>query len=110
MTISENVTEFAGYVVEDYDTKIGLLRTQAVAYRLRLEYDESEAGQSIVDRFVQLLADPAAPMLEALVIGAWAHQPDSGSGPIVAAIAESRDRLPKLRALFIGDITFEQWE
>jgi len=110
MTVAENAVEFAGYPVEDYDPKKGIMRPQSAAYRLRLDYDESEAGESIVDRFDQLLADPAAPLLEALVIGSWTFEPDHSSEEIVEAIAAARDRLSKLWAIFIGDITFEEWE
>ncbi|MFE4518520.1 STM4015 family protein, partial [Kitasatospora sp. NPDC056783] len=48
--------------------------------------------------------------VSALVIGRWSpDEPDSFRGPMEAIIAAA-GRLPALRALFVGDITFEECE
>src|SRR5262249_22555836 len=49
--------------------------------------------------------------LEALVIGAW-HGDDSSSSSefIIDALVERKDRFAGLKALFLGDITYEENE
>jgi uncharacterized protein (TIGR02996 family) len=74
----------------------------AAAYRVdREDYDED-----IVPHLESLLADPAVGLLQALVIGCWGEESDTSSDAVVAALMAARDRLPSLRALFLGDIPF----
>jgi hypothetical protein len=110
MTIAQNLTEFVRFPVEDYDGKTGILHPQSSACRVKLTYAEVDTGATILDRFQKMLADPAAPFLQALVIGAWASEVDTSSEEIVQAIAAASGRLSDLWALFIGDITFEESE
>jgi predicted DNA-binding WGR domain protein len=80
----------------------------AAAYRVdTVDYEDD--GLARIEAF---LADPAACLVRALVVGAcWGTEDvDEGSGPIVAALVKARDRLPNLRALFLGDVTYDQCE
>lgn len=111
MAIYENVEEFAGRPVQDWDAETGIADPVGVAYRLSLSYDEAEEGDDIETKVAAFLADPAAPKVEALVIGTWITDDSSApSTPIVEALAAARDRLAALRFLFFGDITSEQNE
>ncbi|MBY0228578.1 MAG: STM4015 family protein [Gemmataceae bacterium] len=79
----------------------------AAAYRVECEgYDEEPA----LPRLRSLLDDPAAGLVQALVIGWWGPESDSDSDEIVAAMIEARDRLPNLRAVFLGDIPYSDNE
>jgi uncharacterized protein (TIGR02996 family) len=72
-----------------------------VAYRVDWQDDRGH----LVPYFKSLLADPAAGLVQALVIGSWGEESDASSSGVVKALIAARDRLPNLRALFLGDIT-----
>lgn len=112
MAISEHVVEFAGLPVSDYDPEAGITEPATRAQRLALDYDATDAGATFEGLFEQFLSDPGAREVGALVVGDWgaAYSADNSSAPIVAALAAARDRLPALRALFLGDITDEEAE
>jgi predicted DNA-binding WGR domain protein len=80
-----------------------------VAYRLRLDYDDFEAKSQLTDVLATFLADPAAASADALVLGCWSFEGDD-SAALVEALVAARDQLPNLRALFLGDITYEEQE
>ncbi|HEU5116703.1 MAG TPA: hypothetical protein VFT74_08530, partial [Isosphaeraceae bacterium] len=81
------------------------------AYRLVLDYDDAERGVTFESLWNEFLKDPACGQVVALVIGSW-NQLDSDitSESIIAALAASSDRLPNLKSLFIGDITYDECE
>lgn len=136
MGIYEHLTEFAGLPVVEWDPVAGPALTAGAAYRLTLSYGESQEGQRWTDRLAGVLssllgrrpaeapapqgrkwsdklaaltADPAADQVTGLVAGSW-EMGDSDSQPVVEALVAARDRLPALRALFLGDITQEENE
>jgi predicted DNA-binding WGR domain protein len=80
-----------------------------VAYRLRIDYDDFEAKKGVTDILATFLTDPAAVAADALVIGCWSFEGDD-SAAIVEALVAARDQLPNLKALFLGDITYEEQE
>jgi hypothetical protein len=70
-----------------------------------------EEGKMFGDLFAQFVEDPGCSQVRALVIGDWGGAAQAeGSGPIVEAIVSARDSLPNLRALFLGEMTFEESE
>jgi hypothetical protein len=106
VAIYENLTQFAGKNVVDWEPGEPVVTKQV--YRLRIGYeDESTWG----DKFAAFLDDPGCAKVEALVIGDWGRTAEgNGSGPVVEAVAAARDRLAKLTALFLGDMTSEESE
>lgn len=76
-------------------------------YRLSLEYDDSRKMPDVIDEFLGRI-DPA--QLDALVIGMWSEPYEAGADSLIAKLAERAPDLPKLRALFIGDMTYEECE
>ena len=76
-------------------------RLSGVAVRVGVGWDDEV---SFADKLADLLDDPAAAGIEALVIGPWDGGME-GEGPdsVIEALVASRDRLPDLRALFFGD-------
>jgi hypothetical protein len=99
--------EFAGLPVVDYD-KHSDWKGASHAYRLREEYDDKV---SVAQRLESLLAQPGAAEIQALIIGTWSGSCEGGdSSEIVATVAASAARLPALKALFIGEMTYEECE
>jgi hypothetical protein len=112
MTINEHATEFAGKPVIEWEP--GTLHADPAfyAYRISFTYKESDRGQSWEEKFNAFLAVPGSRGVEALVVGLWGDPSEGslGSGATVAALATAADRLPSLRALFLGDIISEEFE
>ena len=92
---------FADYLSE-HDEQL-----PAAAYRVdRVSYDDD-----LVPHLESLLADPAAGLLQALVIGCWGGDDGSSdSDRVVDALIAARDRLTNFRALFLGDIPYHENE
>lgn len=111
MTIGEHLTQFEGLQVTDYAAGDAISAPTKAAYRLMLDYDAHDEGRTFVDLFSAFLADPASSQVEALIIGDWggAGQGEDSS-PIVEALVSARSKLPKLRALFLGEMVMEESE
>lgn len=80
------------------------------AVRLALDWEDYDSGQKWLDLFAAFLDESDTSDLEGLIVGPWDFESSERSDSIVEAIVASRERLPKLKALFIGDITSEENE
>lgn len=105
MTVSDYTEKFFGLPIVDYRYGDVVSRRDCV-YRLMQESYEAEESQAeVLDSFLAQV-DPQT--LEALVIGAWSEASSDGpQGYLEGLIAR---RLPALKALFVGDMTFEDSE
>jgi hypothetical protein len=67
---------------------------------------------SWADKFARFLEGPAAPQVIGIVVGDWTATVVGhvGAEPIIAALVAARDRLPNLKALFLGDLIREECE
>jgi hypothetical protein len=102
-----NLETFAGLPVVDFDAESPRNWTTAVP-RLRVEYDSDHTA---VDLLGELMATEGADRMPALVIGAWSGELyESTPTEILDALVSAADRLPNLRALFLGDIAQEENE
>lgn len=111
MSISEHVEEFAGLPVRGFVSGEGLTDPGGTAYRLVLDYDDAQRGATFDSLWNDFLDDPASGQVVALVFGNWNQiETDTGAEGIIAALAAAQDRLPALKALFIGDITSDECE
>lgn len=110
MSIHEHLTRFAGLPVRDFDPAEGIKNPTRGIYRVSLTWDEADQGESLTDRLAQFLEDPAVEKVPGLVIGSWSPDSSEDSAPIVEALVAARDKLPNLRALFLGDIVMEEQE
>jgi hypothetical protein len=112
--IAQHVDKFFGKRVKDYDPEEKIARPATTIYRLWLEdeYDASQRGEHLTDVLAQFLDDPGSAKVPGLVIGVWegVQSDQAGAERIVAALVAARERLPALRALFLGDITQEECE
>jgi hypothetical protein len=103
----EHRFSFAGKKVRDY-TGGALHDTDKLAFRVRQEYD---GNKKFFELFNELLEQPTAADLQALVIGMWdEEQFDVGSERIVEALVTAKDQLKNLNAIFLGDIVGEECE
>jgi len=103
--ISQNAGTFIGKRVVDYDPEKPARAD--VVYRFRSDWDNNE----VIPNLEQFLGTDAAAETAALIIGAW-HGDDPELTPegIIEVLVKSRDRLPMLAAIYIGDITSEENE
>jgi uncharacterized protein (TIGR02996 family) len=86
----------------DYLDEQGL-KPPAVAYRVG-----RDGRRDDLDAF---LADPYAGLVQALVLGfCFGEESDEPSEEVVEAVVSARERLPRLRSLFLGDITYHENE
>lgn len=130
MSIHEYIKEFAGYRVADWQVGDEVQTAPKMIYRISLSYDE-QAGKTTwtekfkqfigilkgddpilwADKFRLFLEDSNAHQVTGLVIGDWGLSDGfQDSTSVVAALVEARDRLPNLKAIFLGDITGEECE
>jgi hypothetical protein len=109
MTINDHVTSFANRNVETFDPEVGISDPVGTAYVLRVEWDEINVD--ITENLELLLQDPQANQLEALVIGPWTQQMyECSSSIVVNALVAAKDQLTSLKAVFLGDITYDESE
>ncbi|WP_054816218.1 STM4015 family protein [Nocardia arizonensis] len=115
MTIGDHLQEFGGlpaYTFPDAETEekkaVTLPAADAVAWRLSVEhYDGQETWGECFTRFLYAV-DTAN--VTALIVGTWKDVYDTGPDEVVEALCSAADRLPALRALFLGDIVMEECE
>ena len=107
MTINEHVTEFAGRPVVVFEPSAELRADPgAVAWRLTADYESStEDFARLVEEFLGKV-DPAS--IQALIIGQWGSAYEE-EAPVELLVGLA-PRLTGLRALFLGEMTFEECE
>lgn len=107
-----HVARFANREVQEFQVGQSLSNPQHTAYALRSDYDDENG---MTNGLNALLNAPEAEQIEALVFGMWDDGEgictgDSSSQGLVERLASLNDRLPNLKALLIGDITYEECE
>lgn len=105
----QHASVFASRPVEEFDPQRGL--TTAVGTAIALRYQDN-GSYDVSESLALLVEDPLAVKLEALVIGAWKDLVEGGddSSTVVNALVAVADRLPNLKAIFLGDILSEEYE
>ncbi|WP_435591200.1 STM4015 family protein [Nocardia sp. bgisy118] len=118
MTIGDHLQEFGGlpaFTFPDAETdakkkpkSVVLPEPDTVAWRLSVEtYDAKETW---VERFARLLGAVDTTKITALIVGTWDDVYGNGPDEVIEALCAAEDRLPALRALFLGDIVMEECE
>ncbi|MEW2076236.1 STM4015 family protein [Streptomyces sp. NPDC013433] len=80
----------------------------AVAWRIAAGvYGDEEGWVETFDRFCSAVDTTR---VRALIVGIWEDAYDSGPSDVIEALVAARDRLPALRAVFLGDIESEECE
>ncbi len=79
-----------------------------MAWRITTGFtDEDDGWEQTFERFCSAVDTTR---VRALIVGAWECVFDCGPDDVIEALLAARDRLPALRALFLGDIVFEECE
>jgi hypothetical protein len=107
VTINAPLTTFAGLPILAWDAEETPADPAAVAWRAEVEDFEAEPAE-FEAVFEQLLARVGDGGPAALVIGEWGSAYDRAFP--VDLLVRNAGRLSALRAVFIGDLTFEQCE
>ena len=104
MTIGDNLSEWCGYKVTDYDSK-ALVNLQNTAPRFRFDHD---SGTSPLANLKEL-HDVRGKEVESIVLGLpgeyWEENGEDFGG-IAEFLIEHRDGFPRLRSIFFGDFYF----
>lgn len=110
MTVNQNQDRFFGKPVVEFrmgDTIADPGSVRTTVYRLAQDYDSAESQRELLEAF---LSQVDTSSLDALVIGAWSEAHDESPQDYLDVLIERRDDLGALRALFVGDMTFEDCE
>lgn len=75
------------------------------------EWEQFEDGGKDAGTMVEdILADPETPELEEIVIGCWGESWDNSAQAIIDGLVENKDKLGKVKSLFVGDMDYEECE
>ncbi|MFE9096904.1 STM4015 family protein [Streptomyces sp. NPDC007264] len=111
MAIGSHLEELYGlpaFTFPGPDVTAELPEPGAVAWRVTVDMYECE--EEWEDAFARFCSAVDTTQVRALVVGAWTEAYDTAPTAVVEALLAARDRLPALRALFFGDIVFEECE
>ncbi|MBA3469194.1 MAG: STM4015 family protein [Herpetosiphonaceae bacterium] len=107
MAIYAHTRHFAGTSIANWEPEETVGDPIGTQARIGVSYDDADGAW--LDQLDALLSSPAAAETTALVFGMWSADGGDSAG-IVEALVAGRDRLPKLQAIFIGDILYEEQE
>jgi hypothetical protein len=103
-----NAEQFTNREVLEYNSKVGITDTVGKAYAIRCEYDDDE---DVIIRLEKLLENEKIEELEALIIGLWySDMVDENSSRLIKALVAAKSKLTNLKAIFLGDISPEEFE
>ncbi|MFF1421444.1 STM4015 family protein [Streptomyces sp. NPDC058220] len=111
MTISNHLQELYGLPAFDFpgaEATAELPAPASVAWRVSVDsYEAEEQWEEAFARFTDAVDTTE---VRALIVGSWSDAYESGPGEVISALVAASGRLPALRALFLGDITFDECE
>ncbi|MEU6669150.1 STM4015 family protein [Streptomyces sp. NPDC046727] len=111
MTLGDDPQAFHGLPVFTFpgpDSKKDLPEPEAVAWRVAtVVYEPDEEWEAVFARFLDTVDTTR---VRALIVGAWQDAYDSDPSTVIEALLAARDRLPALRAIFLGDMESEECE
>ena len=108
MSIESDKGFFAAKKIVNWEIGDKIENTAETAYRISVGYDDD---MSWADKFHKFLNDENSRQLEALVVGGWGEMSTgTASTEVVDAIVAASDRLPKLNAIFVAEVTYEECE
>lgn len=101
--IYSNAKTFAGKKVVDYDPS----NSDDVVFRFRSDWDNNVC----VEQLKKHIDSDRAGDTSAIVIGMWTEEMyETGPSEVLSLLVESKDALPNLKALYIGDVVSEENE
>jgi hypothetical protein len=106
MSVNEHLTRFAGVPVVEFGHDAEPVPGARVAWAVRTYHDGEPFGQ-IFDRFLETVDTTA---VTHLVFGYWGAGYETSSAVPLQMLVDAAARLPKLKAVFFGDIAAEEDE
>ncbi|WP_225823443.1 STM4015 family protein [Streptomyces naphthomycinicus] len=111
MTLGDNPHVFHGLPVYTFpgpDRQRDLPEPDAFAWRIATDvYEPDEQWEAAFARFLDAVDTTR---VRALIVGAWQEAYDTDPSTVLEALLAARDRLPALRAIFLGDMESEECE
>lgn len=107
MTISDHQSTFFGKPIVDYQKGKPIEALDTQVYRLAVEYDDKTTMAQLLGSFLDA-TDKSR--LDALAIGMWNDAYEQSCQEALDLLVARKDELTALKALFIGDITYEECE
>lgn len=112
MTIGTHLGELYGLPAHDFawadDKHEDLPEPEAVAWRIGVDAYESPTGWA--EAFARFTEAVDIGRVRALIVGSWKDPYEEGPEDVIAALLAHAERMPALRALFLGDIVGEECE
>lgn len=108
MTISDNAETFAGKRVIDYTPNAPVVHNPETVYRIHWDYDDGNV--SAHHMLTQFSAAADLSQLDALVLGNWTDAYEQSPESLLNLLIARAPQLPQLKALFVGDITYQECE
>jgi hypothetical protein len=107
MALSSHLETFLNKPVKNYSPDEAIDPDKFV-YRLRVDYDDADVTMAhLLDAFT---SDPKAGQVKELIIGQYNVEASEPIEEVVAKLVELKDVLKNLKALFLGDITYDECE
>lgn len=106
--IEDYTSQWQGIPVKIYDPETALECPNRI-YRIAFSWENEETG-GFKEQFAKYLADPACPETVGLSLGLDDESADSFYNSAVKNLLENKDKFPKLRWLFLGEMTQEDSE
>lgn len=111
MTISNLTSDFGGKPVVDWNPGDDFGDPGGTCYRIALTYEAMEEGEEWTDLFAKFFEKPAVSQVYGIVVGNWGEMcTGTEASFVVEALVNARDHLPGLKAIFLGDVTYEECE
>ncbi|MFK0256319.1 STM4015 family protein [Streptomyces sp. NPDC090445] len=113
MSYPRHLTASYGLPVFDFpqlgeEVKDPLPEADAVAWRISA--DTCHAPEYWPQAFARFTETVDITRVRSVIVGVWRHTVECGPEHIIATLLDARDRLPALRALFLGDMQFNECE
>lgn len=112
--IGDHLEGFGGLPAFDFFEPAPEPATAALPDAATVAWRISETGwegdRSWKETFTRFLDSVDTAAVTALIVGNWPEAYDSTADTVIETLIAARDRLPRLRAIFLGDITFEECE
>lgn len=107
MTVNSNLSTFLFKKVETWSPETGINATEGIVYRVNVEYDDESSISEKLNAFAQ---DPKAAGITELIIGQFDTDAGGNSKEAVDTLIQLSSTFTQLKALFLGDITYEECE
>lgn len=108
MTISYSASSFFGKTIIDYTLDTAVVHQPDTVYRIRLDFDRNDVSTAEILKSFLSATDPSP--MTALVLGHWTDAYEQGPDEMLEVLIAHAPQLPNLKALFVGDITYEECE